>query len=299
MGPVENLDLMELSGLVGSPTDSETLWAHNDSGSAARLFRVGFDGSDLGDVRLLGDAGKARDIEDIAVNGHQLMVADVGDNMAARDHVTVYLIDEPEPGEDDQGISPTTTIEFTYSTGPTDVEAVFVDPVDGAAYLIAKDRPSSRDGNLRHPLYRLKLDGDPADEALALEVGSIELPLAEQADGRTASWNEILRNIALPLLEVPTGADISADGSVIAVRTYASVWLFQRQATESVIEALSSEPCRVGVPEEAQGEAIALVETTRRSDGSSEVVFVTASEGRDNALTRTTAVMTRAEPATS
>jgi hypothetical protein len=44
---------------------------------------------------------------------------------------------------------------------------------------------------------------------------------------------------------VPTGGDVSADGSLIALRTYETVWLWSRLETQSVAEALLGEPCEI------------------------------------------------------
>ncbi|MDH3683576.1 MAG: hypothetical protein OEV40_26960 [Acidimicrobiia bacterium] len=71
-----------------------------------------------------------------------------------------------------------------------------------------------------------------------------------------------------------TGADVRADGAVIAVRTYATVWLFARAEGQTIADALGSVPCEAPTRPEAQGEAIAFV-----ADGTNG--FMTVSEGRN------------------
>ena len=55
-----------------------------------------------------------------------------------------------------------------------------------------------------------------------------------------------------------SAADLSADGTVLAVRMYATIWLFDRAPGQTVAEALMSAPCEAPSAPEIQGEAIAL-----------------------------------------
>jgi hypothetical protein len=55
-----------------------------------------------------------------------------------------------------------------------------------------------------------------------------------------------------------SGADISPDGSVIALRGYHTVWMWIRDQGQSVAEALLTPPCEGQSPDERQGEAIAF-----------------------------------------
>jgi hypothetical protein len=57
---------------------------------------------------------------------------------------------------------------------------------------------------------------------------------------------------------VPTGGDVSADGSLVAVRTYEAIWLWPRRDGQRVADALTGLPCSVPSPDEAQGEAVAF-----------------------------------------
>ena len=56
-----------------------------------------------------------------------------------------------------------------------------------------------------------------------------------------------------------TGADMSADGRVIAVRTYATIWLFDRPPGTTIAQALARTPCEAASRPEPQGEAIAIL----------------------------------------
>jgi hypothetical protein len=68
-----------------------------------------------------------------------------------------------------------------------------------------------------------------------------------------------------------TAADVSADGTEVAVRTYANVLVWHRDPAQPVASAFAALPCTGPVPNEVQGEAIAF-----RPDGRG---YVTMSEG--------------------
>ncbi|MCB1258685.1 MAG: hypothetical protein KDB26_16350, partial [Microthrixaceae bacterium] len=84
--------------------------------------------------------------------------------------------------------------------------------------------------------------------------------------------------IDLPPASLVTAADLSPDGSAIAVRAYGSEFLFDRDVNESIIDALSGEPCTGPMIAEVQGEAIAFA-----ADGRS---YMTIPEGADPTLHR-------------
>lgn len=99
VAPVVDPAITEASGLVSSRQNAGVLWTHNDSGDSARLFALGIDGSALG--RLYLPDVEAIDVEDMAAapcpDGQPfcLWVADMGDNILARDHITIYIVPEP------------------------------------------------------------------------------------------------------------------------------------------------------------------------------------------------------------
>ena len=62
---------------------------------------------------------------------------------------------------------------------------------------------------------------------------------------------------------------MSADGALIAVRTYETIWVWPRPPDRSVAESLLSDPCQADSAQEIQGEAVAF------RDG----LLVTGSEG--------------------
>ena len=74
-----------------------------------------------------------------------------------------------------------------------------------------------------------------------------------------------------------TAADISPDGTMIALRGYEEVWMWARNDRE-LSNVFSAEPCSAPSPVEVQGEAL-----TFTADGSE---YVTVSEGTNPTVWR-------------
>jgi hypothetical protein len=242
-GSVANEELVEASGLVHSRTTQGVLWSHNDSRDGPRLYALGTDGSDLGIFDVPG--AFAFDWEDIAAGpdasgqGNYLYVGDIGDNFAIRDGlITIHRVEDIDPATMSGAFPDSAPIALIYPEGSFNAEALFIDPVDPAVYVITKSRTEAF-------VYR----------------GSIEL-----AEG--AAKMELVGTLFLGA-EV-SGADISADGSLIALRGYQTVWMWHRTEGQTIAEALAVEPCEAPSPDERQGESIAL-------DG--ELNYWTVSEG--------------------
>lgn len=248
---VAQADLDEASGIAASRTHPGVLWAHDDSGGAPEVFAVGEDGADRGRVTL--DGVEARDWEDMARGpgadgtGDVLYLADIGDNLAQRDDVTVYRVPEPDPGAGT--VTGVEALVLTYPNGPRDAEALVADPVTGDLFVLDKD-----------------LLGGP--------VNAYRVPAGTAPGGPTAM--EPAGEVGVPAGEIVTGADIGPDGSLVAVRTYTAVYLWDRGPDQTVAQALAAEPCRAPSALERQGEAIAV-----HVDGRG---YTTVSEGAHPAI---------------
>jgi hypothetical protein len=242
-GAVESPDLVEASGLTHSRTTPGVMWAHNDSRDGPRLYALGTDGSDLGTFEI--PNAFAFDWEDIAAGpdangvGSFIYVGDIGDNFDIRDGlITLHRVEDIDPAELSGAFPNSAPIALSYPDGTFNAEALFIDPVDPAAYVITKSRTEAF-------VYR----------------GSIEL-----VDG--AAEMELVATLFLDA-EV-SGADISADGSLIVFRGYNTVWMWHRTEGQTVAQALAAEPCEAPHPEERQGESIAI---------DSDLSYWTVSEG--------------------
>lgn len=136
---IHSKEVTESSGLAASNRAAGHFWTHNDSGDGPRLFAINTQGALTGSVVLEG--AEAIDWEDIASyqdrGGKRLIVADVGDNQARRDSITLYLIDEPDPRQHTRS-SDFHTLKLHYPRGTCDCEAIGVDVQRRLIWLVAK-----------------------------------------------------------------------------------------------------------------------------------------------------------------
>jgi hypothetical protein len=242
-GTVQTDQAPELSGLVLSRSQPGVLWTHNDSGDRPRVFALRPDGSVLADLDVPG--AQAVDWEDIAIRGRTLYLADIGDNARARSTIDVYRV--PEPRVPASGTTaPAKRMELRYPDGPHDAETLLVDPRSGQVVVVTKEL-SGRSG-----IYVAR----GSQETLRL-AGHIDFGLAGLA----------------------TGGDVSADGRVIAIRTYGNVFAWRHTPGTSLVAALRRKPCVSPTPlREGQGEALALT----RNGGA----FYTVPEGEHATIRR-------------
>lgn len=210
----------EGSGLAVSTQDGRFLWIVNDSGCPAVLHLTDINGADCGSVSVEG--AENLDWEDMAafrMNGiSYLLIADTGDNLAARDFVTLYVVKEPvlpKGGEMLNGsVKPVWKIHFRFEDGPRDCEAVAVDVKAGKVILISKRTKPPQ-------VYELSLR--PQNDA--------EFQIAKKV-GQT-SVNPPAGTLPLPFIKQPTGLAISHDGSQAAIVTYYGIFVFARNANDS------------------------------------------------------------------
>jgi hypothetical protein len=247
IGVLTSPDLDELSGIEVVDRASPVLWAIEDSGNDAALFALDTTGAEIAELDV---DGRNIDWEAIAEgrNG-TLFIGDIGDNLRARDAVTVYVVTAPSDPASSAVPLTAATITVRYPDGPHDAEALFADPIDGDLYIVTK-----------------ALD----QRTLTFEPESIVYRFA--AEPGTEVVAEEVARLRLGDLQLATGADIAADGGTIALRTYASVYVWSRDPGEPVANALTRQPCVLPGPPDRIGEAIAFM-----PDGS----LVTTSEGAE------------------
>jgi hypothetical protein len=284
-GSVELDSLVETSGLAASRQHPGIVWAHNDSGQATEVSAIGPSGEHRATFALGGIDGV--DIEDIAVHDGELYLADIGDNDSVRESVAVYRFAEPDPAAGDGVVTGVEVIELRYPGGARDAEAFAVDPATGELIIIEKAFGFAPGGGLVTPTpASIFVAPSPGDAAGATDGGTTgevtELTatgtvamtrLAAEATGE-APPDAIFTRLGLE--GVVTAADIRGDGRLIAIRTYATVWLFGRSEGQSVAEALASTPCEAPTVVEEQGESVAFLHADTAA-------FVTASEGSNPA----------------
>ncbi len=230
-GVVASPDLVEASGLAVSRVAPGVLWSHNDSRGTATVYAFTTAGEDLGGYDVPGafaldwedmSAGPGPDGED-----SYLYVGDIGDNFDIRDGlVTVYRVPDEDPGDLDGAFSESVPFTYRYPKGSHNAEALFVDPVEPALYLVTKGREEA---------FVFKGSLVPTDGRVNLEIVS-----------------------TLFLGEEVSGADMSSDGSTLVLRGYRTVWMWHRDTSVAVSDMLSGDPCEAPSPDERQGEAIAF-----------------------------------------
>jgi hypothetical protein len=230
-GSISSSDLVEASGLAVSRTTPNVVWSHNDSRGEPVLYAFNPQGADLGTFAVPG--AFSIDWEDMAAgpgpegSGASLYVADLGDNFAIRDGlIYVWRVPDLDPSELDGSFPEATPIALKMPGGSYDAEAIFVDPIDPSLYVITKSRT----------------------EALVFRG-----PLTSGAEP------EEMQLIATLFLDAEvSGADMSADGSTIALRGYRSVWMWDRLPGSSIADTLKGDPCMAPSPDETQGESISF-----------------------------------------
>ncbi|MCC6624280.1 MAG: hypothetical protein IT385_23715 [Deltaproteobacteria bacterium] len=244
IGALDDKRMQEVSGLAASELQPGILWAHNDSGASTWLYAID-EGGELV-ARFEVDGADAVDWEDVALgpcgapDGLRdcLFVADTGNNVGDREDQAIYRVVEPDVGDASELTEPADVMGIVLPEG-VDVEALFLD-AQGALWLVSK-----RD-----------------TKALLFTVGRFEADATIEAE-LVAERKDI---------EFVTGADATADGTRIVLRSARRAWEIFRPKGRAMRSAFLGEALEIELDKEPQGEAVAL-----EPDGSG---FYTTSEGR-------------------
>ncbi|MBC6447606.1 hypothetical protein [Actinokineospora xionganensis] len=248
----------ELSGLVA---DGDRWYAVNDGGTKSTVYVLT---KECRVERVINGPTDPFDVEDLARGADgTFWLADTGDNDKKRE--TVALISLTPDGK-------TKLHRLTYPDGAHDTEALLLDR-SGTPYLITKN-PFGR-GDIYRPVAAITSPGPTALE----KVGSVQLTSTDTKGGPV---NPTIGSV------VVTGAASNPDGTVVAVRTYTDAYLYAVPDGD-LLAAFKSEPVRIPLPEEKQGEAIGL-----EPDGT----LVSASEGVGQPIRAVAGAAGRLAPAT-
>jgi hypothetical protein len=207
----------EASGIVKSRRHPGIFWVHNDSGNAPLLFAVRDDGRIVRRFRL---AIPNLDWEDIAIDdrGH-LYLGDIGNNAGLLRVRTIYQLDEPDPsipegGDRDRPLPATRTVAYSLPTSNRfDAESLVLDR--GTAIVIAK----YLDGR-EAELFAVPFDPPPAGPAPG--------PAPVRPIGKLPGFTE-----------PATGADLSAEGTRLAVCSYRVTRIYHRKGESNAWEELA------------------------------------------------------------
>ena len=224
--------IAEASGIAPGLVSPGVVYVQNDSGDVNRFFALDAGtGATAATVTVRGAHNV--DWEDLAVAPDaagvaSVWLADIGDNRADRAEVRIYRVPEPHIAARDRGraisTAPAAVWRLRYPGGPVDAEGLAVTPA-GRAYIVTKSLAGST-------VYLVPPRPDASRLQMLHAVGRVTFPLV-------------------------TGAAISRDGAVLAVRTYTDAYVW-RLGPGGVPAALASAPTRVDLPAQPQGEGIAV-----------------------------------------
>ncbi len=256
VGRFEHTSIVECSGLVASRKNSGAFWIHNDSGDRPRLFAILSDGTVTHELEVTG--AEATDWEDIAIGPGPiegepyLYVTDTGNNNLERTRFTIYRVPEPrlEASRKKLHTKEAARIVFEYERGRHDCEALVVHPTSGDIYLITKFPI------LAHVFY----------------IPRPKLRDGERTDLLTAKLVDALNST-----DLITGADLSADGRRLAVRSYLAIVEYEVDPKLPFGGDLRPKELRVSPHRERQSEAICFT-----PDGH----ILTTSEGKKQPIFR-------------
>ena len=233
MGLVEHPELTEASGLVESRKNAHVLWSHNDRNNQNRLFAFNSAGTHLGIYWI--DGVENRDWEDLAIgpgpipNVDYLYIGDIGDNDAVHENKYIYRIPEPVVDFNQVPVEITIfdvdTIIFQYPDGNRDAETLLLDPLTKDLYVVSKREFE----DIR--VYRAPYP-QPTNQVFTLE------------------------HVATIQLSQIVGGDISPSGLEILLKTYTSMYYWNRSSNQNLWESFDNPPIILPYVEEMQGEAV-------------------------------------------
>lgn len=237
----------EASGIAVAEREPGVVFVQNDSGDTNRFFAVAERSCrTVATVTVTG--ARNVDWEDIATARDRagvpsVWLADIGDNDAVRREIAVYRVAEPalRPAGHDVAVRTARAAvwRLRYPGGPRNAESLAVLP-GGTAYVITKSVLGASG------VYRLPAAPDAARVRTLQPVGTVRFA----PDGVAGSFG-----LAGEL--TATGASVSRDGALLAVRTYTSAYVWRLHHGD-VVAALRTRPVRVTLPREPQGEGIAF-----------------------------------------
>lgn len=228
MCTVSDHRLDELSGLAVSGGGYVTVDDGSDESSHRRIFYLD---SHCAVSRTVSYPSRPRDTEDLALAPDgTLWVADTGDNDLTRETVALWQLTP--------GAAKPVLHRFSYPDGRHDAESLLLNG-DGTPIIVSKDPFSAgvyvAAGEIRTgvttPLRR---------------AGSVRIPV-------TSTSNPF----GLPGRLVLTGGATAADGSKVALRTYADAFEFRVTDGDVIAAVTTGTPVTTALPDEPQGESVA------------------------------------------
>lgn len=213
--------LREASGIAADPRREDLFWLHNDGGNETVLFGVDSLGAVLAEIRVPNAVN--RDIEDMAIgpcgSDWCAYLGDIGDNRSRQASVRVYRVplpdlgDLPEPEGSRRSANEVIRLEayasasweLVYPDEPKDAEGLIIDGQRGELAIVSKGRRNA--GIILYAIDLVGFEGADTLPRTLHRVGRLAIP-----SGGSAS-------------QLVTAADLSPDGTMLAIRSYASLFL--------------------------------------------------------------------------
>jgi len=263
---IEHEALPEISGLAASNLLPDRLWAINDSGHPPWIYAININGDVEGQYSI--DSAQNYDWEGLASfrlnNMPYLMIADIGDNRAQRDHYTLYIVPEPDDIARTFDHQPTIqvawTITYQYQDGPQDAESIAVDATNNKIFILNKRSVPAR-------LYELPLipNQSQASPFIAQQINEVtDIIQPRLANIFTGHATQLFGGLA-------TDMSISPNQQSAVILTYSRAYLIHRHPTEDWSTAFSRTPEIIDFPPLQQAEAI-----TYAYDGQS--IYITSED---------------------
>ncbi len=209
--------ITESSGLT-TDVEARAYWTINDSGHAAVAYALNPNGKVIGALQY---QAQPTDVEAVAMHDHRLYVADIGDNLAERDSITVYYFDNAQARDQTVGYR---SWDFRYPDGPHDAETLLVDD-SGRLYVVTKEAAGAIYAAprqlQRHGTNQLSKVGEapaavtdgtflPGGKRIALlTYGAIELIDADKY--------KRIEELTMPVQEQPESLTVSLDKTSLLV----------------------------------------------------------------------------------
>ncbi len=226
--------LAEISGLAA---DGGRMFAIGDSGTDRSLWVLDGDCQVTDELPVPVDPF---DVEDLALFGGTLWLSDTGDNNRVRASVALIGMD-PATGSG-------ATHTLTYPDGAHDAEALLIGR-DGRPVIVTKEVLA--DSAIYTTASGATVTDLPGSGSTALSrVGRVRLGPTDTPGGPLP-----VPGAASVLV---TGGAVSADGRVVALRTYTDIYLYPAPDGDIAAALTTATPVRVPMPGQPQGEAIAF-----------------------------------------
>lgn len=246
--------LPEASGMAISRRTENRLWLINDAGNSADLVAADLNpqGQDYAfrSISVTGARnGDWEDLDGFEKDGRAyLIIGDIGDNLARRDHVALHFVAEPE--SDATATATAETLKLEYPDGARDAESLAVDVAGDRIYILSKrDTPPVL---YAYPLSKALQQVGNTETVTLRRLGEItSIPAPTKLELRLFPRYGRYRN-------QPTGMSLSPDGSTIVLLTYGDAYRVLLDKDRDWLNSLNGALESVGMPFLAQPESIAI-----------------------------------------